>query len=433
MKRILSLLLAIIMVFTGCSAGKTTSDTISTDNTISEAEVSSNDAEPQIQFSNKEESQYDETGTVPEQVAAQPGPEAIDLSFTGLNDPALLQFVEDEVYSDLVSEFSSEDYIIENVKAVYVSKEYLEEVSYNSQESIYFGYTLSELDAQFQGTRYVFTLGENGETAVQPFESYDDTYERALKNVAIGTGVILVCVTVSVVTGGAGLVPISAVFAASAKTATIFALSSGVIGGVAAGAVEGIQSGDFDSALKAAALNGSENFKWGAISGAIVGGVTELSAIHRTAEAVEGATEYYEGTVEIADDLPQWRQAELRALNETGGFEQLSYLNGEQVPFGTPGATRPDVVRMVGDHIEAVEVKYYNLESSASLNTLYDELEREVADRVVNLPPRATQKIILDVTDRGFSEATCEAVKTNIWNVLENIYPNIPIEIVGLA
>ena len=31
---------------------------------------------------------------------------------------------------------------------------------------------LADLDAQFQGTRYVFTLGDNGETTVVPFEDY---------------------------------------------------------------------------------------------------------------------------------------------------------------------------------------------------------------------------------------------------------------------
>lgn len=357
---------------------------------------------------------------------------ALAENFSGLNDPNLLQYVEDTVYAELASEFGSENYIIENVKAVYISKEYLEELEYNSQANVFFGYTLAEINEQFQGTSYVFTLGENGETIVQPFQGYDDTYEKVLKNVAIGTGVILVCVTVAVVTGGAGLAPVSMVFAASAKTATTFALSSSLIGGVSAGVVEGIQTKDFDSALKAAALGGSEGFKWGAISGALVGGVSELRAMHQASMAVEGATEYTKGTVDIADDLPRWRQAELRALNETGGYEQLSYLNGQQVPFGTQGATRPDIVQFLGDHIEAIEVKYYNLESQASLGTLYSELEREVAARVANLPAGSTQRIILDVTGRGFTEATCNAVKNNIWTVLENIYPNIPIEIVGL-
>ena len=431
MKRILAFVLVLALVLTGCSStGKSTSSSAAPESgqgneIIEETEKSSVEAESD----KTEESVAESDSATP---SADTALATEEVNFTSLNDPKLLQYVEDSVYSDLVAEFASEDYIIENVQATYVSKEYLEEISYNSQANVFFGYTLAELDAQFQGTRYIFTLGDDGTTVVQPFEGYDDTYDKVLKNVAIGTGIILVCVTVSVVTGGAGLAPVSMVFAASAKTATSFAISGTLFGGVSAGIVEGIRTKDFDKALKAAAVGGSEGFKWGAFSGALVGGATELSAIHRASKAVEGATEYAKGTVEIADDIPQWRQAELRALNETGGYEQLSYLNGEQVPFGTQGATRPDVVQVLGDHIEAIEVKYYNLESKASLNTLYSELEREITARVANLPKGSTQKIILDVTGRGFSEATCNTVKNNIWSLLENVYPNIPIEIVGL-
>ena len=438
MKRIIALLLVLSIVFAGCASSATNTSTPagttnSTEITATENKETSvpqstsaaqdNDSETQTAIIEAEDSIKTGNDSVPEK----------ELAFKGLNDPMLLQYVEDSVYSDLVNEFSSEDYIIENVKATYVSKEYLEEVSYNSQTNIFFGYTLAELDAQFYGTRYIFTLGDNGETTVIPFENYDDTYEKVLKNVATGAGVILVCVTVSVVTGGVGLAPVSMVFAASAKTASSFAISGALFGGVSSGIVEGIKTKNFDAALKASALGGSEGFKWGAISGALAGGASELSAIHRATKAVEGATEYTKGAVEIADDLPQWRQAELRALNESGGYEQLTYLNGKQVPFGTEGATRPDVVRLLGDHIEAVEVKYYNLESSASLDTLYSELEREVTARVANLPAGSTQRIILDVTGRGFSEATCNVVRTNIWNLLDKVYPNIPIDIVGLV
>ena len=438
MKKIISLLLVFTLILSGCSSSAGGNSSVSPEESQSSTISSTKDEKTTVAESSM--STQEAPTTNKEEVTEQSEDRTVsmidvpekEITFNGLNDPNLLQYIEDSVYSDLVMEFSSEDYIIENVKATYVSKEYLEEVSYNSQSNIFFGYTLAELDAQFQGTKYVFTLGNNGETTVIPFEDYDDTYERVLKNVAIGTGVILVCVTVSVVTGGVGLAPVSMVFAASAKTATTFAISGTLFGGVSAGVVEGIKTQDFDSALKAAALGGSEGFKWGAISGALSGGTSELSAIHRTSKAVEGATEYAKGTVEIADDLPQWRQAELRALNESGGYEQMTYLNGKQVQFGTEGATRPDIVRNLGDHIEAVEVKYYNLESSSSLNTLYSELKREVSARVANLPAGSTQKIILDVTGRGFSETTCNTVKTNIWTVLEEIYPNIPIEIVGL-
>lgn len=199
--------------------------------------------------------------------------------FTGLDDTALLTYLEDTVYTNLVTELDNEMYFVENVSAIYISKEYLEEVAYNSQENIYFGYTLSELDAYFQGTRYVFTLGDDGQTIATEFQEYDDTYDQILKNVAIGTGVILICVTVSVVSGGLGAPAVSLIFAASAKTGTIMGLSSGLFSGVSAGVVTGIETGDFDEAMKAAALAGSEGFKWGAITGSVTGGTGKAIAL----------------------------------------------------------------------------------------------------------------------------------------------------------
>ena len=152
-----------------------------------------------------------------------------------------MQYVEDNIYSDLVARFDSEDYIVESVNAVYVSEECLEEVAYNSKSNVYFGYTLEELDAQFEETRYIFSLGENGETVVEEFAEYDDTYDRVIKNVAIGTGVILVCVTVSVVSGGVGApAAVSMIFASAAKAGTVYALSSGTISAVAAGTITGL-------------------------------------------------------------------------------------------------------------------------------------------------------------------------------------------------
>ena len=202
-----------------------------------------------------------------------------EAGFSGMNDPNLLRYTEDTIYENLVTALDSDEYFVENVSAIYISQEYIDELAYNSQANIYFGYTLQELSEQFQGKKYVFTLGDDGTTIVTEFEDYDDTYDRALKNVAIGTGVILVCVTVSVVSGGFGAPAVSMIFAASAKTGTVMALSGGSIGGISAGIVTGIQTGDMDQALKAAALAGSEGYKWGAFSGAVSGGIGQTVAL----------------------------------------------------------------------------------------------------------------------------------------------------------
>ena len=199
--------------------------------------------------------------------------------FETLDDEELLRYLEDNVYEELVESLHNEEYFVENVDAIYISKEYLEETAYNSKSNIFFGYTLEDIRSVYGDTKFVFTTNEEGETIVAPFEDYDDTYDQIIKNVVIGSGVILLCVTVSIVSGGAGAPAVSMIFAMSAKTGTTLALSSAGIGAVAAGVTTQIQTGDVKQALKAAALEGSEQFKWGAVTGCILGGAGETVAL----------------------------------------------------------------------------------------------------------------------------------------------------------
>lgn len=421
-KKILAILLSCSLLFSGCGNAASTDVSVENDKTIENTE----DAESHEASTEIEEIQTTTAKSPAEETADDVTDKAVE--FDELSDSQLLQYIEDSVYTGLVDTFDSEDYIIENVSAIYISKEYLDEVAYNSKANIWFGYTLEELEQQFDGQPFVFTLGDNGETNVEPFEDYDDTYDKIIKNVAIGTGVILVCVTVSIVSGGLGAAPVSMIFAASAKTGTAMALSSGAFSGVVAGTIEGIKTEDMNKAIKAGSLAASDSFKWGAIAGALVGGVSEANALRNASKAVAATEETMEG-------LAEWQKAEIRALKQYGGTDQVSYLAGKEVPFGTQGATRPDIVREVGTfnkHLEAIEVKYYNLESSASRQTLYKELEREVSSRVANMPKGTTQRVVLDVTDRGFSTETIEYVVEQITIRLKDIYPNIPIDVVGL-
>ncbi|MGX8687789.1 MAG: HNH/ENDO VII family nuclease [bacterium] len=219
--------------------------------------------------------------------AEQAGPEgeekSIFESYTGeghdLNDETLLRFMEDSVYYDLVRQLDSEEYFVDSVDAAYVSKEYLEDMAYNSRENIYFGYSLREIDQQFQGTKYIFTLDEKGQTTLDAFEAWsDNTFDTAVKNAAIGTGVILVCVTVSMVTASAAPA-VSLIFAASARTGAVCALSGGAVSGAAAALVTGIRTGKVEESLKAAALAGSEGYMMCAISGALTGGAARAKGL----------------------------------------------------------------------------------------------------------------------------------------------------------
>lgn len=273
MKRIVSCLLSIALVLTGCTPYTSTNHSSESVGSVDNEEI-----------------------TVIEQ-------DELKTTFDTLDDPELLRYVEDHVYMELLDDLSDDGYFVENVEAAYYSKEYLEELGYNSQSSIYFGYNLDELDAHFSNTRYAFTLDNDGQTTVIPLLEFpDDTNERIVKNVAIGSGVILLSITVSVVTAGAGAPAVSMIFAASAKTGATFALSSSVFSGVSSAIVTGYQTGDFSAALKVGVANGSEGFKWGAISGFVAGGGKEFFALKKA--TLNGLTMNQAATIQKESKYP---------------------------------------------------------------------------------------------------------------------------------
>ena len=335
-------------------------------------------------------------------------------TFTGLDDTHLQDFLIENLYSSINSSFSNDDYIVENITTTYVSKEYLEELNYNSKSNIYFGYTLDELSTMFNGKKYVFQVGEDNQTTVVEFEEYNDTYIKMLKNVAIGTGVILVSVTVSAVTGGT----MSIVFAASAKTATEFALSSMAVSGTISSAIEYYKTGDIKKSLEKGALDGTESYKWGAIIGSVSGGISESITQLKAAKDLKNMNFIERGA-----------RAESRAQLKYGGRDQVSYLNGQEVSMSEIGATRPDLVREINGKIEAIEVKNYNLDSYLSREHLYKELNRQVTDRVNNLPTGSTQRIVLDVQGRNYSKSRIKEVIQGIQDACSNSYKNIPVDI----
>ena len=389
-KRLLALLLVSTLLLTACNSEIKNEDTIRNDSKI-----------------------VDGTTTADNHMDFDVNPEI----FSDLSDENLLQYVEDEVYAGITEQLASEDYIVESVDAIYISKEYLEEAEYNSQKNRYFGYTLSELDAQYDGMRYVFTLGDDGQTTTKTFEKYDDTYEQVMKNVAIGTGIILVCATVSVASAGVGApAAVSMVFATSAKTGATIALSSGALSTAGAAIVTGIETKNVEETLKEAALVGSESFKWGAIAGVVTGGISETVSL-----------------VKSARSHPTPRESELKVLDRTkGAEEQISYLDGVEVSSTTKGATRPDVVVKNADgSIKAIEVKNYNLASSNSRSGLYRELERQVTNRVNHLPSGSTQEIVLDVRGRGFSKDVIQNVVANIQSRCASVYKDIPVTVMS--
>ena len=205
--------------------------------------------------------------------------------FRTVQDDDLLSYMEDVVYYDMISDMDSSEYYVESVQAVYVSQEYIEELTYNSQENIYFGYHLSDIREAFGETPWFFTVDENGQTIVTEYtyKEFEFEFSNMLRDLAIGAGVILVCATVSLVTAPT-LPAVSMIMMVSAKTATTFALSSGAIGAVSSGLVTFVQTGDMNQSLQSAMDGGAKGFKIGAITGAVAGAGKEIAFLrHATA------------------------------------------------------------------------------------------------------------------------------------------------------
>jgi len=333
---------------------------------------------------------------------------AAEPSFASFGDPDYLQYIEDQVFASAENELASDDYAIYDVAASYVSQEYIDELAFNSQENIFFGYTLSEIEAQFQDTSYVFSLGSDGQTEVRTREPYDDSFDLIAKNVAIGAGIILISVTISLLAAPAGASTMATVFAVSAKTGAVSAISNAGIGALVGGAATAVETGDLSAALKDAAVAGSEGLKWGAIAGVAGGGVGKALPLRGGSNP----------------KVPTARDSERYALWKYGGSEQKSYVNGKEVLYGVGGSARPDVVFKKGNRKVAGEVKNYDLENS--FPSMLRTLRTQIDHRNLHLPKGMSQRIMLDVRGRGY---TREFLKERI-DVLKREFPEIPIDVI---
>lgn len=169
MRRLLSLVLALSMLLCGCA---------------------------------KPQPQPKETAAVPMTTVPVPTTipwEETELQSSSLGSVKLLNYVEEEIRTELSQSLDPEIYRVDEVSVKYISKEYLEELEYNSQVNIFFGYTLAEVEAMFEGDSFVFSLGEDGQTTVERFVANEKSFDRIVRGVAIGAGILLVCVTVVVI------------------------------------------------------------------------------------------------------------------------------------------------------------------------------------------------------------------------------------------
>lgn len=129
-------------------------------------------------------------------------------------------------------------------------------------------------------------------------------------------------------------------------------------------------------------------------------------------------------------DRPTPRESEVRAQEVYGGEEQKSYKNGEEVAYGTPGSTRPDLV--VKDentgNITAIEVKNYDCTRPERVDALCKEISRQVGERCEHMPEGTKQVVVLDLRGQDLTQEQIDEIKQKIKDACAGSYDDIPVE-----
>ncbi|WP_186366832.1 hypothetical protein [Yersinia aleksiciae] len=91
---------------------------------------------------------------------------------------------------------------------------------------------------------------------------------------------------------------------------------------------------------------------------------------------------------------PAHRQSEVDVGKDLGdGWrEQISFKDGQEVPYGTKGSVRPDWCH---SNVCSVEVKNYNIVTNK--NGLINNVAAQAIERQKNLPTGMRQEVVIDV------------------------------------
>ena len=113
----------------------------------------------------------------------------------------------------------------------------------------------------------------------------------------------------------------------------------------------------------------------------------------------------------IEESRPTWRQSELDVGKDYEGYDaQKSFINGEEVPYGTKGSVRPEFYK----NGHSVEVKNYNVETSSGRNSLINNVSSQIKKRLTNLPEGTEQTVVIDVRGQEYNLEILRDIKNKI-------------------
>ena len=149
-------------------------------------------------------------------------------------------------------------------------------------------------------------------------------------------------------------------------------------------------------------------------AGAIAANVGEIYVCNRVTDQISGVAENGAtgacrgGSGSIR---PSWRQSELDAAKDFSEYaEQKSFINGQEVPYGTKGSVRPDLYKKGS----SIDVKNYKIETASGRNNLAKNIEKQYYQRLTNLPDGTKQSALIDIRGQNVLDTDLTSLYNDI-------------------
>ncbi|MBB3212344.1 hypothetical protein FHW67_001624 [Herbaspirillum sp. Sphag1AN] len=149
--------------------------------------------------------------------------------------------------------------------------------------------------------------------------------------------------------------------------------------------------------LKSGALKNAANIIKGRGAGSEAPNASRVVETNAADVAATSRPTPRQSEIDVGADLPP------------GARPQVSFKNGQEVPYGTSGSVRPDYCL---GNVCSVEVKNYNIATNS--NGLVNNVSQQAIDRAANLPAGMTQTVVIDIRGQTVATQQLDAIRLQI-------------------
>lgn len=122
--------------------------------------------------------------------------------------------------------------------------------------------------------------------------------------------------------------------------------------------------------------------------------------------------------------------SEIRANMLYGGQRHIAFYNGRIIKKHVAGCVIPDIVRRVGNRLEAIEVKSINLIDEYGYKKSFHRIKYQVENNKNMMPKGSMQRIVIDLRGVKYDTDFLQEVRNDIKSLCRDIYPDLPIDFI---